>query len=371
MKKSKKKSIFTFGALGASVLAVALMIFAISKTVSDISDATISKTPTAILASSGIAEGTSLSVPVSYFDQRADECVDLYDIELDSAVKQRQFEWTKCGYESKEVEQGLVDFALSKTYLPVAVPGELTPNRGLDFGRWFSVAEGQSQAYAGALEMKYESDGAVFSFYNSEFYPLDEADFSDGDFVNEDGHNHLFTMAFAVPFSPLLSGDEEMTIEADDDTFVFVKDKLVLDMGGIHDATVGRIKINKEGEVYASSNGEELTYSGVRISGKEGAIIRIFHADRDSKDSVLNLVFKGMKLNVTESRLASGDTLDGGIQVAYDPSDPSYVAPLGESQVFHPDITNGLLIVATIEGFAIIALTIMMMVVIRYLVRRK
>lgn len=372
MKKIKKTSIFALGALGASVVAVALMIFAISNTVSDISEVAISKTPTAVLANAGIKEGTSLSVPISYFDQRADECVDMYDLESNEASISRQFEWTKCGYYTKELEQGMTEFALSKQYLPVAKAGELMPNRGLDFTRWFSPVEGKSQAYAGALQMDYKSEGAEFSFYDSKFYPLDGAEFSDGDFVNDDEHNHLFTMAFAIPFSPLLSGDEELTIEADDDTYVFVRDKLVLDMGGIHEASKGTFRINKQGEVYASSNGEELTYSGVKISRKEeGAIIRIFHADRDSSESVFNLVIRGMNLNVTESKIASADSGNDGVQVAYDPMNPSYVAPLGESATFKPDITNGLLILATIEGFAIVALTIMMMVVIRYLVRKK
>ncbi|MBQ3470123.1 hypothetical protein IJH23_00165 [Candidatus Saccharibacteria bacterium] len=372
MGQKNKKRFFAWGALAALILAVSLMIFAESRTVSDIRETAISKTPTAILASAGMSEAKTLSVPVSYFDQRADACVDIYNSELRDALMARQFEWTRCEYYNKAIEEGLAEFSLSKEYLPVAVSGELTPNREMDFSRWFSTVEGKSQAYAGILKMNYRAEGAEFSFIDPEFYPLDMAEFSDGDFTNEDGHNHLFTMNFAVPFSPLLSGKEEFSIEADDDTFVFVGDKLVLDMGGVHESIVGRFLINESGEIYSAVGEEELAYSGVKVSRDEGSIVRIFHADRDSSESVFNLAFREMNLNVMESKIAEGGASeDGGIQVAYDPSDPSYIAPLGESKVFQPDRTNGLLIIATIEGFAIAVLSILLMVVVRYLVNTK
>ena len=372
MKEAKKTKLFTWGALGALIAAVSLMIFAESRTVSDIREVAVSKTPTAILASAGMSEAKMLSVPVSYYDQRGDTCVDIYNTELRDALRSRQFEWTKCEYYNKAVEKGMVEFLLSKEYLPVAVAGKLTSNRGVDFSRWFSTVEGKSQAYAGVLKMNYRAEGAEFSFVDPEFYPLDTAEFSDGDFTNDDGHNHLFTMNFAVPFSPLLSGEEEFSIEADDDTFVFVGNKLVLDMGGVHEAVIGRFLINEDGEIYSAVGEEELTYSGVKILGDEGSIIRVFHADRDSGESVFNLAFKEMNLSVIESKIAEGGTSgDGGIQVAYDPSDPSYIAPLGETKVFLPDRTNGFLVIAMIEGFAIIVLTILLMVVVRYLVNVK
>lgn len=368
MKKVKKISWLALGALVASGAAVFLMIFAISATVGDIKDTAISKTPTAILANSGISEDKTLSVPVTYFDQRGDECVDLYNMELSDALDARQFEWAKCGYYSGEIEEGLVGFELGNDYLPVGVEGSSLPNRAMnDLSRWFSEVDGKSRSYAGMLKMNYQSAGAVFSFYDSEFYPLDEASFSENDFMNDDGHNHLFTMNFAVPFTPLLSGDETFEITVDDDTFVYVGNELVLDMGGVHDAVTGRLQINKLGEVYSSVDEMELTFSGVKIENNDGSIIRVFHADRDSSSSVLNMKFAGMKLNITESKLASGD----GAQVAYDPSNPSYVAPLGESAVFQPDQTNGLLVLATVEAFAIVALSILLMVVIRYYVKRS
>lgn len=371
MKQRKNKSrIFGGVALGVLVVGVVLAVFGLSSTVGEIKDTVIAKTPDAILASAGVSEDKMVSVPVVYYDWRSDECVNLYNTDLREELYKRQFEWSSCRYYNKEIEQGLVEFELNEKYLPVSTGlGELTANRGVNVAQWFEVVDGKSANYAGVLGMRYEANGANFVFESEKFYPLDEVEFSNGDRVNKDGHNHLFTMNFAVPFTVLASGEESFEIVADDDTFVFVGDKLVLDMGGIHDATMGRLAINKSGEIYTGVEGEELAYSGVSVEKNEGSIIRIYHADRDSEDSVFKVKFGGMNLSVTDAKLADGGS--DGVQIAYDPSDPTYVAPLGETSVFRPDATKGLIVMATIEGVVVVVMAVLVVSVARFMVKQK
>ena len=369
MKRKKNKSLmFTSVALGLLVIGVAMAIVGMSSTLAEISEKSVAKTPDAILASTGLNEDSLVSVPVIYYDQRSDECVNLYDNSLRKELVARQFEWTSCGYHNKSIEGGLVNFELSKDYLPVAAKGALLPNRGIDMDRWFSDVEGKSKSYNGVLKMQYKESGAEFLFEAEDFYPLDETEFSVGDIVNDDGHNHLFTMNFAVPFTVLTSGKEEFKITADDDTFVFVGDKLAIDMGGIHDPVEGRLIINESGEVYSEVNGEGLAYSGVNVEKGEGSIVRIFHADRDSEDSTFNVEFSEMNLSVTDTKIANGD---GGVQIAYDPSDPTYVAPLGESLVFRPDSTKGLVVMLTIEGVMVVVVSVLVALVARFMIKQK
>ena len=368
MKQKRSKSrLFGWIALGVFSLGVIVAIFGLSNTMSEIREVSIAKTPDVILASAGVSEGELVSLPVVYYDQKADDCVNMYDINLKDALYARQFEWTSCEYHNKEIEQGLVEFELDDKYMPVAIGGTLTSNRGINFDRWFNVVDGKNASYAGNLEMKYSATGAEFAFEADDFYPLDEAEFGVGDFVNKDGHNHLFTMNFAVPFTVLGSGEEKFEITADDDTFVFVGNHLVVDMGGIHEATTGRFVIHENGEIYTSVDGEELAYSGVNAAVGEGSIVRIFHADRDSSESTFDVKFIGMNLSVTSTELAQG----GGIQIAYDPSDPTYVAPLGESSVFRPDSTKGLIVMATIEGVMIVAVSVLVVSVARFMIKQK
>lgn len=370
MKKHKDKAkIFGIVALIAFSVGTFLAIFGLSRSVGEISEIAVSKTPDAILASAGVSESKGVALPVAYFDYRADECVNLYEDELREAVLARQFEWTECGYYNKQIEAGLAKYELNDKHLPVMISGELVPNRGVGSSNWFAKDEEKNESYAGMLELSYNANGAVFSFYHDEFYPLDEAEFSKDDFVNKDRHNHLFTMSFAIPFTVLNSGEESFEITADDDTFVFVDDKLVIDMGGIHGATKGKFMINENGEVYSGVGEEDLAYTGITVKETDGELIRIFHADRDSAESIFGLEMKGMNLTVVNSAIAG--TKKGGIQIAYDPMDPTYVPPLGESSVFHPDMTKGHIVMATILGSLVVFFVIFIMLSIRLMLKRK
>ncbi len=372
MKKKNLKKFRTLGAIALAgfVLAVFLSIFSLSNTVKEISDIAVSKTPTAILASAGVMDGRAISVPVLYYDQKSDGCVNIYDNTMKNVLESRQFEWTSCDYHNKQVESGMVGFELSDTFLPIISSGQLLPNRGLsDTTHWFSVVDGKSASYAGTLKFNYSADGAEFAFYKEDFYPLDDAEFSNGDIVNKDGHNHLFTMNFAVPFTPLLSGGEYFEITADDDTFVFVGNKLVVDMGGIHDAKTGAFIIHDNGDIYASVDGIDFAYTGVSINKEDGSIVRIFHADRDASESTLNVRFMGMNLAVTDTKIAKDGSDE--ISVAYDPNNPSYVAPLGESAIFKPNGTKGLIIMATIEGAVLIVFSVFTVIMAKFFIKAK
>ena len=377
MKKQQSKKnnhtkiqIFEIFSMATLFVALGFAIFGMSKTVSDIDKAAIAKTPDAILASAGVSEDENVFLSVAYFDQKADECIDLYDDNSWKAAEGRQFEWTECGYYNKGLEQGMVSYQLNDEYLPVAKGGNLTSNRGLkDMNRWFNAVDGKSASYTGNLKLDYRSDIAEFSFYKDEFYPLDEVEFSNGDAANKDGHNHLFTMNFAVPFTALLSGQERFEIVADDDTFVYVGDKLAIDLGGIHSEMPGRFSINEKGEVYAGVGLQDMAYTGITVDANSGSIVRIFHADRDSEDSVFKIRFTGMNLSVTDAKLA--DREDEGLQIAYDPTDPTYVAPLGETSVVKPDNTKGFILLVTVEGIMVLVFAVLLAFSIRSMVRRK
>ena len=367
--KQSKFKVFGVLSLVAFVVVMAFLAFGLSSTIDGIKHESVSKSADVILANAGLNEDKDVFLSVMYFDQNSDECVNIYDASQNDALKMRQFEWSSCGYLNKEVEKGLVDYELNKEHFPVFVAGKLTPNRGLENSeRWYSAVEGKNKSLLGTLGLKFEAQGSNFYFHRDEFYPLDESEFSKADPVNKDGRNHLFTMSFAVPFTVIAGGEESFEITADDDTFVYVGDKLAIDMGGIHDAMTGRFEIHDDGEVYAASGDEELAYTGIRLSNGDGTMVRIFHADRDATDSVFGVKFTGMNISVVDSKLAQQN---GGVQIAYDPTDPTYEAPLGQSVAMQPDNSRGLMIMAMIDGVMIVVFAVLIVIAARIVIRRK
>ena len=370
MKKKKHDAkILNLTVLGILVLGVLVSVFGMSQMVTNVKEGAISAAPEAILASAGVEDGTDINLPVVYIDQRMDECVNMYDLSLRDRLEERQFEWSSCGYERSEIEQGLVAYELGANYLPVLTRGNFIPNKGLGKAeRWFESVEGKSEEYTGTFKLKYQvKDTTEFSFASDKFYPIDGAEFSKGDLVNRDGHNHLFTMNLSLPFKTMASGSESFTITADDDTFVFIGSKLAIDMGGVHEATMGRFEIRDNGEVYAGVGGEELAYSGITVGKDEDSVIRIFHADRDSRESIFSIQARGLKPNAINTQLAGND----GVRVAYDPNDPSYVAPLGESTTFRPDGTRGYMVMMMVFGMAAVVFAILVVLFSHYVIRKK
>lgn len=312
----------------------------------------------AILADAKIGQDSVVSVPVLYYDQFEDDCLNMYEAGFRPSA--RQFEWTSCGYQNFAIEKGLAASRLGEDYLPVASgAGELVSNRGVDFTRWFSTVEGSSKNYGRMFNLSYDAARASFVYEAEEFYPLDDLAVPE-ETVNADGRNHLFTMNLGVPILVLLDGREEFTVTADDDTFVYINDELVLDMGGIHEATTGRFRISESGRVLAEVEDEGVINTGVMLREGDGAVVRIFHADRDSSSSVFKVSFSNMLLNIVDSSLAMGKD----VQVAYDPENPSYVAPLGESLTVRPDRSRAVLTATIAQVGIVVALTAVLVVVI-------
>lgn len=360
---------------GVAVLTLAAVIgtmVGLSNTVGELSVEMNRNQVDAILANANVEDESVLSIPILYYDQVMDECVDIYDASLNSLVEARQFEWSKCGYYNRAIETGMTEPTLDENYLPIAQGGSLLPDRGMknDFARWFSTVDGKSKNYASTIDLRYDGTTASFSYENDDFYPLTKIVVPD-ESVNSDGKNHLFTFNLGVPFEVMGEGKEAFSISADDDTWVYVNDKIVLDMGGIHGVTSGRFKIQDNGEVYTAVADEALAYSGVKLNNGEAAVVRIFHADRDSAESAIRMSFSNMLLNVTNTTLAKNDDgKDVGTTVAYNPEDPSYVAPLGESLTYTPDRSRMILTSVVTQASVMGALIVIVMIIVSVVLRQ-
>ena len=372
----KKQNVGLFISLSVLVLAVITMVglvVGVRGAFDNLEVALKKSEASAILSGAEMQDDTVISVPIIYYDQKMDDCVNLYDAKTMWAVRERQFEWDSCGYYVSKVETGLVWDELDEQFLPVAIGGELLPNSGLggeSFGRWFNQVDGKSKSFASFMNLTYNEKQGSIGYRNEEFYPLDEIEQAADESVNQDGHNHLFTFNLGVPFRVLADGREEFEIEADDDTWVFIDDALVLDMGGIHDVAIGRLWINEAGEIYSAVENIDFAYSGVKLKVGDEAVIRIFHADRNSKNSMLGIRMTNMVPTIVDTKLAQKEK---EVEVAYDPANPSYIAPLGETLVTAPDnrrsLVNELMVqVVTLGGLGALAI-VTISAVYRYLHR--
>jgi anionic cell wall polymer biosynthesis LytR-Cps2A-Psr (LCP) family protein len=94
MKKQKIGQIISISILALTVVAMGGIMGSFIGTAQEISATKEDNKVDVILASANINNSTNVSVPILYYDQEKDACLDIYNISMNEAVSNRQFEWS-------------------------------------------------------------------------------------------------------------------------------------------------------------------------------------------------------------------------------------------------------------------------------------
>jgi fibro-slime domain-containing protein len=152
-------------------------------------------------------------------------------------------------------DHGIVQKALGIDGKPVyaGMPSTPTTTGKLEFDQWFHDVVGINLSTPYTLTLSPEAgEKLLYGFDSSAFFPID------GQLFGNEGypHNFHFTLELHVDFR--YSGGETFTFRGDDDVFVFINERLAIDLGGVHSAESATVDLDASaadlgltpGEVY-------------------------------------------------------------------------------------------------------------------------
>lgn len=139
-------------------------------------------------------------------------------------------------------DRGIVELELGSDDRPVYRGLTPTTSGRESFDQWYRDVPGVNLGMALDLSLAPTSgDPRLFVYDDPSFFPID------GHLLGNEGREHNFHFTLEVSTEFVYEGGEVFRFRGDDDVFVFIDRRLVIDLGGVHSAEEATVSLDSLG----------------------------------------------------------------------------------------------------------------------------
>jgi fibro-slime domain-containing protein len=142
-------------------------------------------------------------------------------------------------------DPGIVQFNLGGDFKPVYAHGNApspagTVNNQTTFNQWYNDVAGVnlSAPLAITLNLVPNSTPPTYSYSNSAFFPIDNQ------LLGNQGRSHNYHFTYEIHTLFQYRGGEQFTFRGDDDLWVFINGRRVIDLGGVHGVMTATVNLD-------------------------------------------------------------------------------------------------------------------------------
>ena len=133
--------------------------------------------------------------------------------------------------------------------------GSYSTTTEANFSQWYRDVAGVNQKTNYSIELEDSDGDGTYTYYNASFFPLDRmAGFDD----QGRSHNYHFTYELHSGFT--YKGGETFEFRGDDDVWVYINGKKIIDIGGVHAEKVKSVDLDSVASSIGITPGKNYSF---------------------------------------------------------------------------------------------------------------